>query len=165
MAVHHKAPGAPETIPRARRRRQNFSRSFLRSEKFLLQKCAILCNALQTLFVRLTYDLQCCATQRKRGQKLFLELQISRSEPTELTLSIVTVRVGNDARAPARIHGCNAAPTPTGFAGVCDVGPPLFRTERQLFRADITRICKSTIFFRLLTNRYVMIFSLRLPGV
>ena len=61
------------------RTRLNFSRSFLRSGDFSLQKCAILCNALKTPFVRLTYDSQCYATQRKRAQFVSLELQISRS--------------------------------------------------------------------------------------
>jgi hypothetical protein len=42
----------------------------------LLQNRAILRNVLQTTFVRLTYDSQCCATQRKRAQFVSLELEI-----------------------------------------------------------------------------------------
>jgi len=45
----------------------------------LLQNSAILRHALQTPFVRLTYDPQYCATQRKPAKKLSLELQISDS--------------------------------------------------------------------------------------
>jgi hypothetical protein len=56
--------------------RLNFSRSFLRSGKILLQNRAILRNVLQTTFVRLTYDSQCCATQRKRAQFVSFELEI-----------------------------------------------------------------------------------------
>ena len=53
-----------------------FLRSILRSGEIRLQKCAILCNALQTTFVRLTHDSQCCATQRKPAQFVSLELEI-----------------------------------------------------------------------------------------
>jgi hypothetical protein len=55
---------------------QDFLRSTLRSGKISLQKCAILCNADQTPFVRLIYDSQCCATQRKSAQFVRLELEI-----------------------------------------------------------------------------------------
>ena len=57
----------------------NFHGLFYGRAKILLQECAILRNALQTLFVRVTYDSQCCATQRKRAQFVSLELQISCS--------------------------------------------------------------------------------------
>ena len=63
------------TLTEKNRASLNFSRPILRSGKILLQKCAILRNAQQTLFVRLTYDSQCCATQRKSAQFVRLELQ------------------------------------------------------------------------------------------
>ena len=65
--------------PCEERRPLNFSRCFLRSNKILLQQCAILRNAPQIRVVGLTYDSQCCATQRKRAQFVNLELQINCS--------------------------------------------------------------------------------------
>ena len=62
--------------PCEERRPLNFSRCFLRSNKILLQQCAILRNAPQIRVVGLTYDSQCCATQRKRAQFVSLELEI-----------------------------------------------------------------------------------------
>jgi hypothetical protein len=35
------------------------------------------------------------------------------------TLSIIAVRIGNERRSPATIHGCKTAPTPTGFTLAC----------------------------------------------
>jgi hypothetical protein len=34
------------------------------------------------------------------------------------TLSVVAMRIGNEDRSPAGIHGCDATPTPTGFAQI-----------------------------------------------
>jgi hypothetical protein len=42
------------------------------------------------------------------------------------TLSIVAMRVSNEDRSPARIHGCHATPTPTGFAEIVSDDFPLF---------------------------------------
>jgi hypothetical protein len=50
------------TLPRARARGAQFSRSLLRSDKFLLQNDAILRNAAQIGFVLSTYEKQ--AVQR-----------------------------------------------------------------------------------------------------
>jgi hypothetical protein len=69
--------GARSSNPLTRSEKaKTFHGRFLPSEEFWLQNCAILCNALQTQFVSLTYDSQCCATQRKRAQFVRLELQI-----------------------------------------------------------------------------------------
>jgi hypothetical protein len=46
------------------------------------------------------------------------------------TLSVVAVRVSNEDRLPARIHGCNAAPTPTGFAQIVSDDFPVLYTRR-----------------------------------
>jgi len=35
------------------------------------------------------------------------------------TLSVVAMRVCNPDRSPVEINGCDAAPTPTGFAEIC----------------------------------------------
>jgi hypothetical protein len=40
--------------------------------------------------------------------------------PHNEPLSVIAVRVCNKDRSPARIHGCDAAPTPTGFAEIVD---------------------------------------------
>ena len=61
------------------RRPLNFSRCFLRSNKILLEQCEILRHAPQIRGVGLTYDSQCCATQRKRAQFVSLELEIRSS--------------------------------------------------------------------------------------
>jgi hypothetical protein len=34
------------------------------------------------------------------------------------TLSVVAMCVSNEDRSPARVHSCDAAPTPTGFAEI-----------------------------------------------
>jgi len=34
------------------------------------------------------------------------------------TLSVAAVRINNPDRSPVEVHGCNAAPTPTGFAEI-----------------------------------------------
>ena len=64
--------------------RPAFHGRFLRLEDFLLQSCATLRSALQMVSDRNAQCQQRCATLQKQAQKLFLELQISRSEPTEL---------------------------------------------------------------------------------
>ena len=38
--------------------------------------------------------------------------------PHNKTLSVARMRVSNEHCSPARIHGCDAAPTPAGFAEV-----------------------------------------------
>ena len=35
-----------------------------------------------------------------------------------VTFTIVAMRVRNKDRSPVRVHGCNTAPTPTGFAEI-----------------------------------------------
>jgi hypothetical protein len=42
------------------------------------------------------------------------------------TLSIVALRVSNEDRSPARINGCNAAPTPAGPAEIVGDDFPVF---------------------------------------
>src|SRR5215472_11485941 len=95
-----------------------FSRFVLRSEDFWLQNSAILCNAMQTSWVRITDDSQCCATQRKRAQFVRLELQISRSEPTELCRRIYYA------------NRCNKVRVVGGLSN------PLFNTGKRRFVAD-----------------------------
>jgi hypothetical protein len=43
------------------------------------------------------------------------------------TLPVVAVRVSNEDCSPVGIHGCNAAPTPTGFAQIVSDNFPVFR--------------------------------------
>jgi hypothetical protein len=40
------------------------------------------------------------------------------------TLSVVAIRVSNEDRSPVRIHGGDAAPTPTGFAEIVSDDSP-----------------------------------------
>jgi len=92
------------TLTEKNRASLNFSRPILRSGKILLQKCAILRNAQQTLFVRLTYDSQCCATQRKSAQFVRLELQISCSI-TELCRRLRAKILSDAAPASLFLYG------------------------------------------------------------
>src|SRR5262245_31513514 len=57
----------------------NFSRSLLLSAKFLLQKCAILCNAVRTSLLLVGSEKPRCATSWKAPRKALFELQISCS--------------------------------------------------------------------------------------
>jgi len=59
--------------------RLNFSRSLLRSAKFLLQECAILCKAPANQLASSQLRKTRCATSLKGCAKTPLELQISRS--------------------------------------------------------------------------------------
>jgi hypothetical protein len=47
------------------------------------------------------------------------------------TVSVVAVCVSNPDRSPARIHGCDAAPTPTGFAEIVSDDLPLLHVDRR----------------------------------
>jgi len=47
------------------------------------------------------------------------------------------MRVSNEDRSPARIHGCDTAPTPTGFAEIVSDHFPVFR--QGLFAFTIQR--------------------------
>jgi hypothetical protein len=49
-------------------------------------------------------------------------------------LSVVAVRVCNKDRLPARIHGCDAAPTPTDFAEI--VGDDIPNTSSYIERGS-----------------------------
>jgi hypothetical protein len=56
------------------------------------------------------------------------------------TLSIVAVRIGNERRSPATIHGCNTAPTPSGFAEiVSDDFPILFQNGAACQKFIVSR--------------------------
>jgi len=55
---------------------RNYLRSVLRSNKILLQNCAILCNSPKTPFATPTYDSQCFATLREPVQLVRVELEI-----------------------------------------------------------------------------------------
>jgi hypothetical protein len=46
----------------------------------------------------------------KRGQ-LFIRVHNE-------TLSVITMRIGNEDCSPVGIHGCDTAPTPSGFAEI-----------------------------------------------
>jgi hypothetical protein len=45
------------------------------------------------------------------------------------TLSVVAMCVCNPDRSPAGIHGCDAAPTPTGFAEIVSDGFPVLHAR------------------------------------
>jgi hypothetical protein len=55
-----------------------------------------------------------------------------RSQPFirvhNVTLS-VAMRVSNEDCSPARVHGCDAAPTPTGFAEIVSDDFPVFHAN------------------------------------
>jgi hypothetical protein len=55
------------------------------------------------------------------------------------TLSVVTMCVSNPDRSPARVHSCNAAPTPTGFAEIVSDDFPVFH-----FRSGEIRVLDAT---------------------
>jgi hypothetical protein len=77
------------------------------------------------------------------------------------TLSVVAMCVCNEDRSPTRIHGCDAAPTPTGFAQIVRDDFPYFTTAALLIvqnrlrcrfahlklRADLLDLC-SLLFHR-----------------
>jgi hypothetical protein len=42
------------------------------------------------------------------------------------TLTVATMRVRNPDCSPVEVHGCNAAPTPTGFAEMVSDDFPVF---------------------------------------
>jgi hypothetical protein len=46
------------------------------------------------------------------------------------TLSIIAMCVCNEDCSPARIHGCNAAPTPSGFAEIVSDDFPVLHGGR-----------------------------------
>jgi hypothetical protein len=45
-------------------------------------------------------------------------------------LSVVAMRVSNEDRSPVGIHGCNAAPTPTGPAEIVSDDFPVLHARR-----------------------------------
>jgi hypothetical protein len=69
-------------------------------------------------------DTDCPFQFHKRGQ-LFIGAH-------DETPSLVAMRVNNPDRSPARIHGCDAAPTPTGFAEIVSDDFPNTSSEFKL---------------------------------
>jgi hypothetical protein len=59
---------------------------------------------------------QFAATPNRRFQ-LFKSRQFFIRTHNE-ALSVIAVRVSNEDRSPVEVHGCDAAPTPTGFAEI-----------------------------------------------
>ena len=45
------------------------------------------------------------------------------------TLSVVAMRVRNKDRSPVGVHGCDAAPTPTGFAEIVSDDFPILHAS------------------------------------
>jgi hypothetical protein len=62
-----------------------------------------------------------CSSQLLAGLESQIRVRQTQSAflgPHNETLSVIPVRACNKDRSPARIHGCDAAPTPTGFAEI-----------------------------------------------
>jgi hypothetical protein len=80
-----------------------------------------------------------CSSQPVAGLKSLIRVRQTQSafhRPHNETLSVIAVRVCNKDRSPARIHGCDAAPTPTGFAEIVgdDIPNTSSYVERGSFR-------------------------------
>jgi hypothetical protein len=66
------------------------------------------------------------ALQLKERSKLVIRVH-------DKALTVVAMRIGNKDPSSLAINGCNAAPTPTGFAEtVCDCLPMLHSTRAKL---------------------------------
>jgi hypothetical protein len=63
---------------------------------------------------------------------LFIPVPKTQSvfHPNHETLSVIAVRICNEARSRVGIHRCDAAPTPTGFAEIVSDDFPVIHAQR-----------------------------------
>src|SRR5881628_1538675 len=92
-------------------------------------------------FIAETVVIECgqpmCSSQPLAGLESLIRVRQTQSafhRSAQRNASVIAVRVCNKDRSPARIHGCDAAPTPTGFAEV--VGDDIPNTSSYVERGS-----------------------------
>jgi len=90
-----------------------------------------LCEILRSQTIFLANDHRAISLSRcvefKKRRQLFIRVHNE-------TFSVAAMRVSNEDRSPVGIHGCDTAPTPTGFAQiVSDYLPVLHAADSASF--------------------------------
>jgi hypothetical protein len=75
---------------------------------------------------------------QKRGQ-LFIRVH-------KEAFSVIAVRIGDEDCLPAMIHGCNTAPTPTGFAEIVSDDFPVLHSAFLARRSSFAHAASSALF-------------------